>query len=317
MKIIVIGTDAFAIQLANGILDANYKICAFVSMPSSNLPLNSTDIRSYSNNNGIRYLEFADLNSPDAISTVAELSPDYIFCSWPKILKAKFLSIPNKFVIGTHPTELPFNRGCHPLHWVISQGIDKTMLSFFNMDEGIDSGKLILQIPINVENTDTINELNNKVDEAAYFGAKEIINLLSKNSNFTGTCQDSTYANYWRRKTPHDIVIDLRLTSLQISRIVRSFTMPYPCAKLIFENHVIKIINALDSISSSSKIEIDRYEPGKIVNISDKYITVKSGDGLIDLLYCDKLPEAIKSAKYIYPPTKYFSQYPQELIGKM
>ena len=72
--------------------------------------------------------------------------------------------MPNNFSIGTHPTALPFNRGRHPLHWVIDLGISETKLSFFKMDEGVDTGNIILQCPFQIDEGDEIEDVNSKMN---------------------------------------------------------------------------------------------------------------------------------------------------------
>ena len=71
------------------------------------------------------------INSSKSIKILSYHRADFIFVSWPKIVKADILDTPKYFCIGTHPTNLPYNRGRHPLHWIIALGISETKLSFF------------------------------------------------------------------------------------------------------------------------------------------------------------------------------------------
>ena len=103
MKLVVIGTDKFAIRLAEAALDEGLPPSAFVSMPASALPLNSADIRGFSATHNIPLFEFEDLNAAEALTAFRVLAPDYVLCSWPRMLGKDFLGIPKKFVIGTHP----------------------------------------------------------------------------------------------------------------------------------------------------------------------------------------------------------------------
>jgi methionyl-tRNA formyltransferase len=317
MKLVVIGTDKFAIRLAEAALDEGLPPSAFVSMPASALPLNSADIRGFSATHNIPLFEFEDLNAAEALTAFRVLAPDYVLCSWPRMLGKDFLGIPKKFVIGTHPTELPFNRGRHPLHWLIAQGISRTKLSFFHMDEGVDSGRLLEQIPIEVSDQETINSLNDKVDAAAYQGAAAVLRRIKQDPTYDGVSQDQALATYWRKRTPHDVTIDLRLGSQQIERIVRSFTSPYPCANLIFEDVVVKICEAQRVDAEYPGDAIARMEPGKVVSIDDQFIRVKTADGVVALGYIGDLPKAFRKAKYIHPPTKYFAEWPTQLSGQL
>ena len=95
-----------------------------------------------------------------------------------------------------------------------------------------------------------------------------------------------------------------------IIRTVKSFTKPYPCAKLIFQQHIIKVSNVSIVQTDISDEELQRIEPGKIISAQETIIRVKVDDKIIDLECVSPLPVAdLLKAKYIYPPTKYFAEY--------
>ena len=178
MRFVVLGTSEFTISCTRGLLDMGGKICALISMPKSLLPNNSADIAGFAKEKGIPYYEMNDINSSENIHILENFSSDYIFSSWPKIIRKEVLNVPKCYCIGTHPTELPFNRGRHPLHWIIAQGITKSKLSFFKIDEGIDSGNILLQIPYEISPEDLIVDLNTTVNESAYRGVKILYKKL-------------------------------------------------------------------------------------------------------------------------------------------
>ena len=131
MRFVVLGTSQFSITTSDAILGSGGDVVAIVSMPKDSLPNNSTDILSYAKSKDIKYIETDDINSSKSIKILSNYRSDFIFVSWPKIVKANVLDIPKYFCIGTHPTNLPYNRGRHPLHWIITLGISESKLSFF------------------------------------------------------------------------------------------------------------------------------------------------------------------------------------------
>ena len=109
------------------------------------------------------------------------------------------------------------------------------------MDEGIDSGNILLQIQCNITSKDSIKDSLLKLDKAGYKGTTKLNEVLVLNPNFIGNKQNHNLANYWRKRTPHDITIDPRMSANMIIRTVNSYSPPYPCAKLIVGNTILSI----------------------------------------------------------------------------
>ena len=308
MNFVVLGTSEFSILASNAIIESGNKVLAMISMPENQLPNNSSSISFYAKQKHLSYHEFDDINSLDSIKLLREYSPDYLFVSWPKIINKDVLNIPKYFCIGTHPTNLPHNRGRHPLHWIIALGISETKLSFFAMDEGIDNGDILLQVPFLINYSDTIKNVNDKMNNVVYESVKELCKKLD-DTPFNGKKQNHKMANYWRKRTPHDITLDLRMSADLIIRIVRSFTSPYPCANLIFKSSIIKIQDAIIVKTNLTPEEKQRIEPGKIIRIEKKILNVKVDDEIIQLITLKKIPDQLFTIKYIHPPSNYFHEH--------
>jgi methionyl-tRNA formyltransferase len=314
MDIIVIGTGHFTLESARAVLDSGANLKAIISMPQDQLPLNPADLKGFAAKHRIAYIEFSDLNSPAALAAVRRLAPDYILSSWPKILKVPFLKIPKQYVIGSHPTLLPHNRGRHPLHWLIVQGFDRTALSFFQMDEGVDTGRILLQLPVAVGKNDTVADLDAAVNKAGYRGTRELLRIFKKNPAYKGQVQKHAAANYWRKRTPYDVTLDFRMTADQIIKTVRSFALPYPCANLIFGNKVLKVLSA-QMVKGATNDK--RLEPGKIIAVRGRRLIVKALDQAVDLQIAKAFPADLKKSRYIHPPLYYFNRYFKELSAQL
>jgi len=309
MKIVILGTSEFDIFCSNAIIDSGSQVVAMIFIPQKARPNNSADISLYAKQHDIPYHELEDINSLESLDLLRNYAPDYILGSWPKIIKVDVLNVPKNFCIGTHPTNLPFNRGRHPLHWIISLGIPETKLSFFKMDEGIDTGDILLQVPFTISPDDTINDINDKMNHAAYEGTRKLCQKFQLYPSYQGDKQNHKIANYWRKRTPHDITLDLRMPADLIIRIVRSFTLPYPCANLIFRQHTIKIKKAKVVKTALQAEELKRIEPGKIINAEDNTIIIKVDNEIIELVCLAQIPDELLSAKYIYPPSMYINKH--------
>lgn len=308
MKFIVLGTSGFTIQCAAAISDSGGEVVALLSMPAEMLPDNPADIRGFATGRGIEYHEVRDINSPASVALLDSYRADYIFSSWPRIIGEEVLRVPKYFTIGTHPTDLPHNRGRHPLHWLIVLGIESSKLSFFKMDAGIDSGNILLQEPFHVNDEDTINTLLQRVNEAAHAGTSKLVGLLKNRPDFDGEVQNTTQANYWRRRTPHDIVVDPRMSAAMIIRTVNSFAPPYPAAIIIVDKHVIRISHA-DTLEPDGSF-FTNMEHGRVMEMSGNRIALKVEDGVVVLTTAGQIPDELKNTKYIFPPLRYICRNP-------
>ena len=315
MRFIVLGTTDFVKHCINGLIDSDQQVLLLVSLPKELQPDNSIDLSVFMSEKGLDYLEVEDINAPENIAILEAYSPDVIFSGWPKILKQPIFSVPRFCIIGSHPTALPFNRGRHPLHWEIVLGFSESKLSFFRMDEGVDSGRILLQLPYEIRPEDTIADLVIRVNPVAYSGSCQLGQRLATADVPEGIEQDHNKANYWRKRTRHDVTIDFRMSAEHIVRTVRSFTLPYPCAMLLFDQYVLHVFEATITSKVFSSEELQRIEPGKIIHADSHRIRVKAIDRIVDLTCQERLPNSLLNAKYIHPPTKYLVEHPEIFIS--
>ena len=186
IKFVILSTSQIGISCANALLECGHEVLAIISMPRDSLPNNSANLEKYAKQKNLPYHEFLDINSPNSIKILSQLKPDYIFSSWPKIIFKEVLNIPNNFTIGSHPSALPFNRGRHPLHWIIDLGISETKLSFFKMSEVVDDGDIILQYPFKIDSDDEIEDVNSNMNLAAYDSTKILCQKLISDPGYSG-----------------------------------------------------------------------------------------------------------------------------------
>lgn len=309
MRILAIGTTSFLESCVKGLMQGGCRIQAIMSIPANILPDNSIDMSNLANSIDADYFETEDINNEESLSFIKKIGPDIIFSGWPKMISKELLKIPSIGVIGSHPTDLPLNKGRHPLQWQLVLGLTYSKLSFFWMDEGVDSGALIMQTPYQIEQDDTIISLAARLDEVAFNSSKAIGEKLMDSGKLNSIKQDNIRTNTWRKRNRHDVLIDFRMNSEKILAIVRSFTLPYPCATFIFESTLFHVVSG-EIIHLTEPTE--NIEPGKIFSVTNDYIVVKSADKILKLKTIENVSAIIGTSKYLYPPTKYILKYPSE-----
>jgi len=305
MRIAVIGTTEFTLNCAQTIINNKYLVCVLVSLTKEKLPNNSADIKRFALLNKIPYFETDDINSKRFSSYLKELEVDFIFSTWPHLISKNIIDIPKYGVIGTHPTPLPRNKGRHPLHWMVALGLRNSAVSFFKMDEDIDSGNILIQEPFLIG--ETINSANENMISAGERGLKKL--LKSFNNKYTGTKQDVNKGNSLRKRDIHDITIDPRMGSNVIIKIVNSFCYPYPLARLYFKKNSYLNIAQVNVLSIE---ELDKnwedYEHGYIFKAEKDSIYMRVDDSVINMkINCINLDTSLLHNNKVHPPSYYFN----------
>jgi methionyl-tRNA formyltransferase len=308
LRIVVAGTTATVIDCVAA-WKLRHDVVGIVSMPEGVRPDNSADLRAFAEPRNIPYREVADINQPASIQTLQDLRPDILFSMWPKLMHRAVIDVARMACIGTHCTPLPANRGRHPLHWMIVLGIEESCVSFFLMDEGVDSGDILLQAPFRIEARADIRAALAAMAGAFVGGCAALAVRLATPGPIVGTPQDHRLANTWRARSVFDTLIDFRMTALAIDRLVRSFSAPFGGAKLVWRHQLIAIARAeiLPADDEISKIDC---EPGRILRRGPISLIVKADDRFVELYARDPADfgELPNDVRVFLPPTAYFEQ---------
>ena len=182
------------------------------------------------NDYSIPLLKINNINDQVVIDTVSNMCIDWLFViGWSQIVKTELLEIPKHGCIGMHPTLLPKGRGRAAVPWAILKGLDKTGVTMFKMDSGVDTGDILGQVEIPISSTTTATDLYKAVDDAH-------ITLIEKywsdveNGTITIQPQDHSLATVWEGRKPEDGELFHEMTMEEADRMVRAVTHPYPGA---------------------------------------------------------------------------------------
>jgi methionyl-tRNA formyltransferase len=223
----------------------------------------------------------------DEIGFIKEKKPDIIFVlGFSQIIPKAILDIPAIGCIGSHPALLPQNRGRHPIIWAIANGLTKSGITLFWMDEGVDSGDIWRQKEFEIAISDNATSIYEKVKKLSVQMLKESIPDL-KQGTINRTKQDDSKANYWRKRTVKDGEIDWRMSGKRIYDLVRSLAKPYVGAHCVYKGRETKIWNVM-MINESD--DFNNFEPGKVISVDGDSIMVRTGDGVVmltDHAFCE------------------------------
>lgn len=217
-----------------------------------------------------------NINNKNFVRIVEELKPDLItVVNFQQILKDEIIKIPTKGCINTHASLLPKYRGRAPLNWAMINGEKETGVTVHYIDTGIDTGDIILQKKIKIEEDDYIGDLLDKIKKIYPLIVEEAIGKIQKDE-VNPIKQDLSQGFYFGKRSPKDGQIKWNKPIIEIYNLIRAISKPYPGAYTYYNDDKIIIWRA--ELCSQSKNE-ELLENGTILEIKDKAILVKGNGG--------------------------------------
>ncbi len=204
---------------------------------------------------------------------IRALAPDAIVVmAYGQILPCAILEIPAIACLNLHASLLPRWRGAAPIQAAIAAGDRETGITVMYMDEGLDTGDILLQRKIDILPTDTGESLHDRLAQIAPKALLEALQLLAKN-NAPRIPQDNALAIYAPKLTRHDGKIDWSEPAEIIERKIRAFN-PWPGAFMELDGRNLKIFSA-SIVNLSGK-------PGEILR-SEKEVVIAAGKDALSL----------------------------------
>jgi methionyl-tRNA formyltransferase len=173
------------------------------------------------------------LSDPELISSFQNIQPEIIFCiGGTRIIPKEILDTPKLGCINIHPALLPKYRGRFSTAHAIFNGESQTGVTLHWMDEGIDTGPIISQIPIDIEPNDTAKTLWEKFIVEGEVLFKEFLELWLSGKEIPSKAQDESQSTYYPKGLPNEGEIDWSWSGKKIRNFIRAMTFePYPPAQ--------------------------------------------------------------------------------------
>ena len=245
-RIVCVGANLESEIAIKHLVKENVNVVGLITLPASSSSGVSDyiDLHEFCNANSIATIDTTDINSQECLTQLKSLAPDYIFTlGWSSLFKDELLSTPTHFIVGSHPAPLPAGRGRAPVPWTILQGQEKSAVSLFRMNLGVDAGPLLKQIWFDVPPRSTAWDVYMLVAKGLAEGFAALYKDILSDS-VVETAQDLTISSVRGKRVPEDGHIDFRcMKAAEVDRLVRAVSKPFPGAysyhrqrKVIFEN---------------------------------------------------------------------------------
>lgn len=278
MKIIYAGTPDFAVPTLERLYEENYPPNLVISQKDRRRgrgkKLQYTPVKKKAIDLGIEVFQPEDINSKNSIEKIKSINPDIIIvAAFGQILKKELLDIPRYGCINIHASLLPKYRGAAPINWAIINGEKDTGITIMDMEEGLDTGDIISQRSIPIEEDDDSQSLHDKL---SVLGSELIIETITNitRGKYKKTSQDDSLSSYAPRIFRETGKIDWNTKGEDIFNLVRGLK-PWPGTYSYYQDEVIKIHRV------RIEPQIKKGEPGEIVKVDNSGIYVNCLDNTI------------------------------------
>ncbi|MCD6490025.1 MAG: methionyl-tRNA formyltransferase [Thermodesulfobacterium sp.] len=276
-RIIFFGTPEFAIPPLEGLYEKEDLIAVVTQTDKPKgrgLKPSPSPVKKWALSKGIKVLGPLKLKDPQFIETIKNLLPDLIVvCAYGKILPKEILRIPKYGCWNIHASLLPKYRGASPINWAILEGEKETGITIMIMDEGLDTGSILLQKKITILEDDTAITLSQKL---AQLGKEAIIEAieLHKKGALKPIPQPEEGVSYAPILKKEDGFFTFEEPAKLIERKIKAF-LPWPTAFTYYKNKLLKVFLA-------KAIPLEHKEkPGTILDINKDGVLVATSEGAI------------------------------------
>ena len=285
MRIIFIGAVDFSRHCLQEVIRDGGEVVAVLTLGKENSNSHSdyADFSKITSRHKIPVHKIKNINHSDTVDLIHSFNPDVLFFfGWSQLVSKEVLKIPPKGCIGSHAAMLPRNRGRHPIIWALIEDLKESGLTFFYLDEGIDSGNILWQKSFPITEDDDAASLYEKVKDLAAEGIREFMPQLAK-GKVPQIPQDHRLATYWPKRSEKDGEINWLLPTRKIYNLIRALAKPYPGAHTYLHNEKM-LIQKAKIHTSSLPVDTFNLKPGTIFDSNESRFNVKTQDGYLTIL---------------------------------
>ena len=293
MRIVFIGTGEIGVPTLRALLDSEHEVVAVVTQPDKRVgreqrieppPIKKEITRSGGFQTAVgrsaagkppllEVLQPAKIKDPQTIEEIRGLAPDIIVVvAYGQILPRHVLEIPRLACLNLHASLLPRWRGAAPIQATIAAGDYETGITAMYMDEGLDTGDILVQRSVEILPNDTGGSLHDRLAQIAPEAMLESLRLVAA-GNAPRIAQDNARATYAPKLKREHGQIDWSESAETIERKIRAYN-PWPGAFMKVDRQNLKVFSA-------SVVDLNG-QPGEVL-CSDRDLVVAAAKGALSL----------------------------------
>lgn len=293
MKIVFMGTPAFAVVSLNRLIQSRHEILAVVTVPDKpqgrGQKMMPSPVKIAAEENHLPVYQPKRLEEPGFLEELRKLNADVFVVVAFKILPRSVFSIPRQGTINLHASLLPKYRGAAPIHWAIMNGEKETGVTTIRIDEKVDTGAVLMQKRTGIEPEMTAGELH---DQLAELGSQLLVETLNKmeDENIELLPQDNTKATKAPKLKREMTRLDFDQPVEIVHDKIRGLS-PYPGGFCFHRDKMIKVIR-----STIKHPDRKQSKSGTVVDISKNSFSLQCARGIIEVLSVQPEGKKIMSA---------------------
>ena len=282
MRIAFFGTPEYAVPSLLALLGEGFEVILVVSQPDrphgrSRSELVPPPVKVTATDEGIPVLQPERPNTPEFVDALRSYTPDLgVVAAYGHILKPPLLALPPHGMVNVHASLLPKLRGAAPIQHAILQGLAETGVSIMQMDEGLDTGPVLLRVPTPIAPDETGGELLTRLAEVGALALVEALTMIASGAA-AAEPQDQAQATYAAKITRELARIRWTDATDDLSRLVRALD-PRPGAWCTLGGRELKLFGPQRADPPPAGTP-----PGRVIQ-TEPALVVATGDGALQFL---------------------------------
>jgi methionyl-tRNA formyltransferase len=277
------GTPEFAVQSLDALICNNYEVKAVVTAPDKKSgrgnKINFSDVKKYTLEKKLKLLQPNNLKEIDFINELKSINADIFIIVAFRMLPKVIWEIPKKGTINLHASLLPQLRGAAPIHWAIIEGLKKTGVTTFFINEKIDFGNIIEQKQVEIEDFENTGNLYEKLKKIGSLLLLSTLELISEGKFQIIKQSNSENLLKAPKLNKLNTRIDWNKSGQKIFNMIRGLS-PYPSAWTISEKtgKILKLYNVIFRNQKKSS------ELNGLISINNNLMKIYVNDGYLEVI---------------------------------
>ncbi len=302
MRIVFMGTSHFAIPSLKALIASEHEIVGVVSQPDKQRgrgrKVTPTPVKEIAEQHKLELFQTANIKTPESIERIKQWKAELIVVvSYGQIIPLPILEYPRHGCINVHASLLPRYRGAAPVQRALMDGIKSSGVTIMFMDEGLDTGDIIMQEAIAVDENINHGELEKILADKGADLLLQVVNRLAQGKKLSRVVQDDSQASYAARISKEDEIINWSESAYSIHNRIRALN-PQPGAYSYINGTKVKIF------ASKVRSEAGSGVIAEVIEVDKNTFQVQTGQGVLEIL------EIQKAGKKRMPTSEFLKGFP-------
>lgn len=291
MRIVFMGTPDFAVPSLRALVSHGHEVMGVFTQPDRpagrGKKLKPSPVKTVAEELNLPIFQPARIKTAEEIQHLRDLSPDCIIVvAYGQLLSKEILDLPLRGCINVHASLLPSYRGAAPIHWAILNGEVCTGVTTMLMDEGLDTGDILLKKELFISEEDTMGEVHNKLADLGGNLLIDTLRELEKGTLIpTPQTGESNYAPLLKREHER---LNWTRRDVELHHQIRGLN-PWPGAFTVFREENLKVwkgsVLPPEKARETEKLSQNHNpDSGEITGVLEDGLLVQTGDGILWIL---------------------------------